>query len=147
MVWIWGHWWRNLLDLCPRLKTCTGPRSVLPPSVSTQAKTRALEQVPCLNEPTQGHTQFILFYLFSFSFLYFPQLQQSIFYYQFLLSVSLISFSPLNSSYISFSMKSVSLALCSSHIYIYILFPSLTLFLFFFSFISVIKKKKPHPIN
>ena len=39
----------------------------------------------------------------------------SIFYYQFLLSVSLISFPPLNSSYISFSMKSVSLTLCSSH--------------------------------
>src|SRR5260370_27112052 len=47
----------------------------------------------------------------------------SLFYYQFLLSVSLISFPPLNSSYISFSMKSVPLTLCPSRTHIHFSFP------------------------
>src|SRR5260370_20411221 len=49
---------------------------------------------------------------------------------QFLLSVSLISFSPLNSSYISFSMKSVPLTLCSSCTHIHFSCSSLTPVLF-----------------
>src|SRR5260370_28032750 len=59
-----------------------------------------------------------LFY-FSFSHLYFPQLQTV----HFLLSISLISFLPLNSSYISFSTKSVPLTLCTSCTHIHFSFP------------------------